>query len=148
MLTNTLLLVARPALVDEVWAISTHQLLTEQLAGKHNIPRERMFLVLNGVSPPQVDNSPRASSMPPRASTCGSSSAGRSRPCCGPYRWTRRAQRAEQGAVAADLTGDQRRVPARHSRAGRFLVSRRGEQKVDPSANKRTLNLGLVKVRL
>lgn len=52
---NTLLLVCRPATVDQVWAISTFRLITEQMAGKHRLSRERIYLVLNGVDP-QADN--------------------------------------------------------------------------------------------
>ena len=55
MAANTVLMVARPATVDQVWAVSTFRLLTEQLAGRHRIARERIYLVLNGVDP-QNDN--------------------------------------------------------------------------------------------
>jgi len=148
MLTNTLLLVARPALVDEVWAISTHQLLTEQLAGKHNIPRERMFLVLNGVAP-QVDNLTPSQFHAAASAHLREQQRGPFPPLLAvlPMDPTvRNAQNKGQLPLTSPETSDEYR------RAIRVLADSlypgAAEQKVDPSANKRTLNLGLVKVRL
>ncbi|HPD40572.1 MAG TPA: AAA family ATPase [Anaerolineae bacterium] len=148
MLTNTLLLVARPTLVDQVWAISTHQLLTEQLAGKHNIPRERMFLVLNEVAP-QVDN------LTPSQFYAGISEHLREQKR-GPFPpllavlpmdpAVRNAQNKGQLPLTSPETSDEYRRGIRV--LADSLYPGAAEQKIDPNAGKHTLNLGLVKVRV
>jgi len=47
MLANTLILVALPSYTDQVKTVQTVRLLTETLAGKHRIPKENVFIVLN-----------------------------------------------------------------------------------------------------
>jgi MinD-like ATPase involved in chromosome partitioning or flagellar assembly len=47
---NCLLLVVRPTTVDILWTIETLKLLFVDMAGEHNLSRDRVYLVMNRVN--------------------------------------------------------------------------------------------------